>query len=322
MSRPSRINRQSVATAALLYYKDGLTQSEISQRLNVSRATVVGYLKMAREQGLVDIRVDGTSFSASRLSRDLKAKYGLKDVYIASISCLNNAVESGMRERLIHLAQVAAMAVSGLVMPNDRIGVAWGQTMGLMAKELPLRPVANVSVYQAVGAASSPLMDAAESCTIRIAASLGAQCNTLHAPAVVSTKELAEQLREEKVIADQLAKLNELNKFIFSIGAINNATHLVQVSIANLDELNWYADRGAACSMTGRVIDHDGHPIHGPLDDRLIGITLDQVKKIPDRIMVAYGPGKYAALKACLAGKWATHVVIDDVTAEKLLREV
>jgi deoxyribonucleoside regulator len=42
-----------VIEAAWLYYHDGLNQSEIAARLQVSRATVVNCLQEARERGYI-----------------------------------------------------------------------------------------------------------------------------------------------------------------------------------------------------------------------------------------------------------------------------
>ena len=41
-----------LANVALLYYGQGLTQSEIAKRMQVSRATIVNMLRESREKGL------------------------------------------------------------------------------------------------------------------------------------------------------------------------------------------------------------------------------------------------------------------------------
>ncbi|MEO0924028.1 MAG: hypothetical protein AAFY09_14895 [Pseudomonadota bacterium] len=50
-------------------------------------------------------------------------------------------------------------------------------------------------------------MPASENCAIQIASKLGAQCLTLHAPALISNAELAERLRSEHTIDSQIARL-------------------------------------------------------------------------------------------------------------------
>ena len=72
-----------LSNVALLYYGEGLTQSEIAKRLKVSRATVVNMLRESRDLGIVDIRVEGRHLSGSTLSRDVREAFGLEDVYVA-----------------------------------------------------------------------------------------------------------------------------------------------------------------------------------------------------------------------------------------------
>ena len=61
----------TLAHVAMLYYREGLTQGEIARRTGVSRATIVNWLRLAREQAIVDIRIRGESFAASPLARRL-----------------------------------------------------------------------------------------------------------------------------------------------------------------------------------------------------------------------------------------------------------
>ncbi|MFX5777010.1 MarR family transcriptional regulator, partial [Acinetobacter baumannii] len=42
---------------ATLYYVDGLTQQELSERFSISRASIARMLKRAQDEGIVEIRV-------------------------------------------------------------------------------------------------------------------------------------------------------------------------------------------------------------------------------------------------------------------------
>ena len=56
-----------------------------------------------------------------------------------------------------------------------------------------------------------------------------------------------------------------------------------------------------------------------PLDDLVIGMTLDQLRAAGRRIAVAGGAAKHQALAAALAGKWIDVLVTDVNSAEALL---
>ena len=321
---PDRPGRQrgayQLATTAILYYKEGLTQNEIAKRLGVSRATVVNHLRLAREQGIVDIRIDGASFASNKLSKEIKARFDLDDVYIASIFDGGGSANQNSEAHFIRqVARVAAMALCEIVSPGDVLGVAWGKTIQLLAEELPSLTKPELSVFQMIGSMKSPLLVAAETCAINIARRFGADCHTLHAPAILSTRELAKALKAEPIINMQLERLGRVNKTLFSVGSCNPTTHLVRSGIASQDDLSWYVDQGAVGIICGRFIDKNGDQVVGPLNERMIGVELDQLKSVETGVTVVYGRHKLEATAAAIRGGYTTHLVVDEPTGIELL---
>jgi deoxyribonucleoside regulator len=302
-----------LSNVAVLYYKEGLTQSEISKRIGVSRASVVNYLRQARDTGIVDIRIEGSAFASTGLSRKLCHKFGLQDAYIAPSNCETVADQT----RLV--AQVSGMAMFDLLQPHDWLGVSWGGTVQLTANSFPNRPGADLSVCQILGSMSSPDLASAEDCTIQIARKTGARCYTLHAPALLSDEALAEKLRQEPVIAQQLDRFKNLTKVLFSIGSIDDDTLMVTSEMATKSELTQFRQRGAVGILCGRYISADGQQVDHDLNKRLIGIELDELRKVETRMFVANGDRKLDAVLAVLHGGYATHLVIDEASGKELL---
>jgi DNA-binding transcriptional regulator LsrR (DeoR family) len=57
----------------------------------------------------------------------------------------------------------------------------------------------------------------------------------------------------------------------------------------------------------------------GALDNQMIGLTLDEIAKVPERICVAGGSDKIDAVYAALNGNYATVLVTDEATARALV---
>jgi DNA-binding transcriptional regulator LsrR (DeoR family) len=55
------------------------------------------------------------------------------------------------------------------------------------------------------------------------------------------------------------------------------------------------------------------------LDDRVVGIDPDTLRKIPRRIGIAGGDGKHAAIRAAVRGGWVNVLLTDAQTAASLL---
>lgn len=308
----------TLAHAALLYYGEGLTQGEIARRMGVSRATIVSYLKMARDLQIVDIRIQGKGFAQSTLALAVKDRYGLEDVYVVPTD-EDEDDEDRLTQRV---ATVAAMSLSYLLEPEDRLGVAWGRTIQHVAFQFPMAQVPKLTVFQIIGSMHSNQLFSAENCSIEIARRTGAICRTLHVPAVVSTPELAIALKAEPQIRDQFNDFEALTKVVFSVGHIEAAdAHIVEAGITKAKELPALRKDGAAGVVCGQFIDAFGKSFDCALHDRILGIRPESLARAPMRMMVVAGVRKRRACHAALTGKLCSHLVIDEATARWLMKE-
>nr|MBX2882089.1 HTH domain-containing protein [Granulosicoccus sp.] len=254
-----------LADVAELYYKDGLTQHDIAQRIGVSRPTVVNYIKQAREQGIVDIQIRGSAYKGSNLSRQLCEKYGLVDVYIA-----RTAAEKDQAVAQIKLARLGAMALSDLLREHDVLGVSWGRTIQLAATEFPRRPIKHLTVSQLVGSVPTDALFATEESTIRIAKRTGAKCNTLPVPAILSTVQLAEQLRAEPIVQKHLSQFTKLTKVIFSVGDLSDESMVYDIGMHTKAEWETYKSQGAKGVLVGRLVDDRGDVLDSDFNQRIL----------------------------------------------------
>lgn len=307
-----------LSNVALLYYGEGLTQSEIAKRLKVSRATIVNMLREGRERGIVEIRVDGKHLTSSTLSRALKEKYGLGDVYVA----LNGEPDTGPQDRAFVLpqtARVAAAAVADLVEPGDRVGVAWGETIMAVAGAMSAAHVDDVEVCQLIGSMISERVPASENCTILIANKLGAKCFTLHAPALMSSEELANTIRKEPAIRSQMERLTDLDMTIAGIGDMSPDTHLAVADMATIAELDAARTAGGVGILCCRFIDADGNSLDLPPQRRVIAADVGHLRTARKKLLVVCGMERAQAARAAINGGLVTHLCVDQDLGERLL---
>ncbi|PHQ97952.1 MAG: transcriptional regulator [Marinosulfonomonas sp.] len=302
-----------VIEAAWLYYHDGLNQSEIADRLQVSRATIVNYLQEARTRGYIRISLAPEVFTSHQLSQDLCEKFGLAAAYVLPSG-------SGSDESaLMRVARGAAEWLPSLLESGDRLGVAWGRTVYEVAEAVEKTKISDVTVSQLVGSMATPYGFTAEICSAHMAQNLGAKCINLHAPAVLSDPELAARLRDEPIIRAQLEALSHCNKAIFAAGSVGADSHIVSSGLASNADLEWYVERGATGVLCGRFIDSAGRPIPGELDDRMIGIALDKLQGLEVGLLVSDGTDKVTPMLSAIAGGYVTHIVTSADTARQML---
>jgi dihydroxyacetone kinase-like protein len=148
---------------------------------------------------------------------------------------------------------------------------------------------------------------------------LHAKAANLHAPAALSNKELRDALLSETIIQEQFARIRSCNKILFGVCSIKDNSLVFASGLTNVEESKYYISKGAVGVIAGRFYDADGTWIQGPLDDRLVGITLDEVRQIPTRIAVAGGTDKTAAMLGALRGNYINMLITDEQTALSIL---
>jgi DNA-binding transcriptional regulator LsrR (DeoR family) len=78
---------------------------------------------------------------------------------------------------------------------------------------------------------------------------------------------------------------------------------------------------GAVGDIALRYMDGDGNPIDLEINERIIGLTIEQIRRIPRVIGIAGGLAKHKMVRAALHGSILDVLVTDLSTAEALLKE-
>jgi DNA-binding transcriptional regulator LsrR (DeoR family) len=76
---------------------------------------------------------------------------------------------------------------------------------------------------------------------------------------------------------------------------------------------------GAVGDVCLRFFDSTGRPVTSPLMERVVGIQLDQLARVPRSVAVAGGRRKHQAIRAALDGRLINVLITDRHTAEALL---
>ena len=302
-----------VAWVAWLYYVDELTQSEIAATLSVSRATIVKLLQDARERGAVTIRINQEAASRTGLSRALADKFELAAAHV-----IPNLSGAPLARRL---GEAGGRVLAQGLRTGDTIGVAWGRTVLAVAEKMPEPDESGpYTVVQVCGSSAGSAVEfSPELCSSVLASRIKARCANFLAPAVLSSTALREQLLAEPPLVSQFALIRSANRVLFGVGDVAGAATVRAAGLAGREEIDAYVERGAVGVLLGRFIDSEGRHMIGDLDSRMIGITLDELKALPNRLCVAGGSQKIQALRAALRGGYITHLVTDADAAAALL---
>ncbi|WP_428424471.1 sugar-binding transcriptional regulator [Pararhizobium sp.] len=309
---PIRSTDQILHKAAWLYYTHGLRQDEVAQRLNISRASVATYLRRARETGIVNISTSTQLFADDILARQLEDALSLTSVWIVP-------EDRQAMDPTAEMPVVAAAVFLELINKGDRVGVAWGRTVYHLADVMPYADLQGVTVVQLCGNLGAPYSYRPDQCTTEIARRLNAEGINVYAPLVLSSEQLAAALRAEPVIREQMATISDCQLALYSVGGIEDDSHLVKCGALTAEEMHALGQTGAAGVIAGQIIDREGQWLDCAHNRRCISADLDSIRAIGKRMMVVQEDDKFEPLVAALKGGFASHLVVTTSMARRLL---
>lgn len=311
-----------LAKVARLYYEHEMTQAEISKRLRLSRQKVQRLLSSAREEGIVNIAIHPIMGTFSELERDLEASFGLSEALVIETSS-SESQSTIARE----VGAGAAEYMARMLRPKDKVVLSWGNAMSgmvnaLVSRARPLMP--ELRLIQALGNLGDPntIMYGGE--LIRGAAkAFGAKAILFPAPAIAASAAVRDALYADPYVTHTLDLARAADIAFVGIGS----SHSDSVAIPDLcrflpeEALPDLVARGAVGSINLRYFDKAGVQVPSELNDRVIGLSLDEVKKIPRVVGVAGGPSKLRAIHAALKARLLHVLVTDHVTAGELMKK-
>jgi len=301
---------------AKLYYEGGLTQDAIAQRLRLSRPRVCRLMQDAIDNGIVKITIMQEPGSHAEIERQLETKFSLLEVMVSDVS------EPASIESIAHdLGVVAADYFGRIVLDGDIIGFTWGATLASMVDNLVAEKKHKCIVMQLVGGLGEPEAEShATGLVSRAAMAIGGSMSLMPAPGVVTSEESAKLLRSDRSISQSLERVGTVNIAFVGIGNPTRDSLLMRDEfIISWPEMEDLIHQGAIGDISLRYYDINGQLIDSNLNKRVIGITLDELRKINRVVGIAGGAEKFNAILGAIHGKLINTLITDTDTAINLL---
>lgn len=300
-----------LAQISIMHYQHGMSQQDIARSLGVSKMTISRMLQKARESEIVKISVTLPFELDETIGKTLTRKYGLQE------ACVVADTEEPLTERL---GQVWAFYMGTMRLDNTTLGIGVGNTLAAIVQHLIPRKIDQLHLVQLMGGlldvtSENPLTLLQETCR-----RLSATGTYLTSMATVENKEVRDALLRDTAMGQRIKELWQCCQIaLFGIGAIERGTLLAPDLVSNT-ELHVLKQAGAVGDILGHCFSAQGIFVDTALEERLISIPLTLLKKIPERIAVAGGDYKIAAIHGALCSGLVTTLVTDALTANALLK--
>jgi len=305
---------------ARMYYEEDMRQSDIAKQLGLSQATISRLFTQAKEEGLVRIIIVNHKGVYVELEKEIMGRYGLRDVIV--VDCQNSEDEELIQR---DLGAAASYYIESSINNGEVIALSsWSSTLLALVDSMHTIPKKkNIKVVQILGGVGNPAAEIhATHLTGRLADLVQGEAIYLPAPGVVGSKTTRDAFLEDVFVQEAMSVYDDVTIGLVGIGSVSPSNLLAQSgNTFSEEELKKLRDKKAVGDILLHFYDVDGVPIKNSLDDRVISMELEQLKKVDRAIGIAGGSRKFEAIRGALRGKLINILITDSCTAKRLTQD-
>ncbi len=302
-----------LARIAHRYYVDDSTQEAIAREFGLSRPKVQRLLDRARRAGVVDIHIQAPPWLNLDLEDELRRTFRLVDVIVSP-------PRPDPRSQREAVARSAARYLERRLADASVVAVSHGRDAG----EIPrfFRPERRLDCAFVSAMGGSPRVDAPtnpnEICRA-LAERSGGRAVMLYAPAYVEHAEIRDELLRQEAVADTLRLAAQADVALLGIGGTDDDCTMVRSGCLSTDEMARLRNQGAVGDVLGNYVDVRGRPVAAPHQDRLIALTVEDLRRIGTAVAVVSEAEKPRAVLGVLRSGVIDVLVVDEPNARAVL---
>jgi DNA-binding transcriptional regulator LsrR (DeoR family) len=304
-----------LARIAWLYYIEDLTQKEIARRFKMSRVKVTRLLKKAREKGLIEIRIANVRTSHLPLEGALRTEFGLSDAVVIPTPVRLDDLRPA-------LGKAAAAYLSRILKPGMQVGLGMGRTLAEIPEHLEPQESGTCHFIEMVGGIGRGLSFDSYKVSMLLAERCGGEVEHVYTPVIVETAATRQALLSDPQIRSVLDRASRSDIALVSVGTVDLDSFLYHAGYSDELGIEGLQRLGAVGDVLGHFFDAAGQPVPNPIEDRLMGLSLDRLRGIPIVICAAGGLPKVPSILGALRGEHVNVLITDEDTACAILGEM
>lgn len=313
---PANRDPATLVAAARLYYLEGRSQAEVAQALGTSRSNVSRMLTEAQSLGIVEFRIHDPAGRVEPLEDQLRDRFGLREVRVAHVAPAGQRTDE-------QVGRQATRLLTESLKDSMTVAISWGHALQSMVYATTSdQAYHQLSLVQLVGGLSAIRNEISGQELVReLAVRLGAHYRFLHAPATVESSRVRDALLAEPSIAGALAEAARADLAIVGIGTPthgSSAAILDSMTLTKAERADFWEAHPVG-DIAARYYGPEGTTIRGAVDERIVGVSLDDLVAIPHVIGVAHGRAKAPGVLGALTGRLIDSLVCDESLARAVL---
>ena len=308
--------QQLLIDVSVMYYLEGKTQNEIASALYLSRPKVSRLLKKSRELNLVEIKINYPNKEMEWLKNEIARRFKIKKVLVAN-------TQGNYEETLSAIGKVAAQELEAVMKDDMTIGISWGKSVKSTITQLEDMHLKNTKIVELFGAFSYA-SDETNVLSIGnlLASKVGGKFFPLPAPFYIPDAGLRNVLLENPVVHNSLSMIRNCDLILTGLGAVDaKMPQVLWDYYVSYDLHHSIKDNGGVGFICAHFFDEIGQFLNIEINDNIIGIKTEDIRKHKQIFLVAGGETKIKAIHAALCGGYI-HTLVSDFQTLKRIVEI
>jgi DNA-binding transcriptional regulator LsrR (DeoR family) len=299
-----------------LYYLEELTQSQIAQELDLSTSKVNRLLQQARRAGMVEIRLRTPFQQLFDLESQLETVFGISEAVVIP------GIPEDASSMVHTLGRAGAAFLLEQLRDGDVVAIGGGTGIYSLVEATETSRSFDVAVVPFLGGVQGHVHTDVNYLATELAARLGGRAYQLHAPAFVESAEQRDLLLSMGPIKEILDIAREANLVLMGVGTVEpRRSRFVQFTALSAHDMEYIAATcGGIGEIGGFVYTRDGTPCALQYADRVVGLTLAELERIPFRIAIAATVEKRLPIYGALRGDYFQTLITDETAARGVLQ--
>ena len=152
-----------------------------------------------------------------------------------------------------------------------------------------------------------------------LAEGCGGRAVSLYAPAYVQNAEMRDRLLEQDAVAHTLETAAGADIALVGIGGTDDGCTMVRSGCLSTDEIARLRHQGAVGDIIGNFVDVEGRSVASPHSDRLIALSIDDLRRIDTVVAVVSEAEKPLAILGTLRADVIDVLIVDAANARAVL---
>lgn len=320
-TQPAEEEVDLATRAVWLSYVGRYNQSQIAERLGVSRIKVHRLISAAHALGLVKVNIEHDLAEMVALEERLVQRFSLQ--YCSVVPTLDGQAEGGrMGTSMVALGMAGARFLRRqLQSPTPlTLGLGWGRTLAAVAEQTLRERYPQHRFVALIGSLTRHSAANPYDVIHRMVDRTGGEGFYLPIPYIADTLTDKNVFLTQKSVQDILALARAADVCMVGIGHAGADSFLKRTALITDSEFRELKAAGAVGDLIGRFFDRDGRLVDSEVNERSMGLELPELADC-NAIGIAGGEEKVEAIAAALSSGTLAGLITDENVARKLSGE-